>query len=136
MLSLGSKIISFFQTRKDLSLEIEGISVYKGNWMKGHGCALPPLGILVGPDANQDLIQHEMGHFLQYRKIGFFRFYFLVGIPSLINLNLLKLEKYFWGRHRFIRPHDQLKIEKEATEMAKQYFNQLNNSSDFGKKKI
>jgi len=111
--------------RKARNLEIEGVSVFICQWMKGHGCALPPFGILVGPDHNQDLIRHEFGHILQYKSRGFFRFYFQVGIPSLLNLFLLGLEKWISGKNQIIPLHSELTVEKEANALSFSYFNKI-----------
>ncbi len=104
------------------SFSIEGSRVYIFRWMKGHGMALPPFGILVGPDFHQNLLQHEFGHILQYREKGMWRFYTEVGLPSFINMILLKLEKLFFRQNRFIPPHSRISAEIEAQNLADQYF--------------
>jgi hypothetical protein len=121
------RILSFIKARIMPSLNIEGIRVYQAEWMRGHGLALPPIGIFVGPDHNPELIRHEFGHILQFKKRKFLGFYFQVGIPSVLNLVLLKLEKRILGRNRFIPPHSELKVEKEANEMSMEYFKPLKN---------
>jgi|GEM_PF-899902 len=113
---------SYWKTRKMKTLTIEGISVYMGDWMIGHGMALPPLGILIGPDYNQELIRHEFGHILQYQKKGFLGFYFSVGIPSFVNMILLGIEKGITGTNKIIPRHSEIRAEKEANEMVREYF--------------
>ena len=74
--------------------KFEGVRIYETSHMGvGHhsaGITLPGIGIIVGMGVfslrqDMDLIRHEYGHILQYRKIGFLRFYFLIGISSLLS---------------------------------------------------
>lgn len=77
---------------------------------------------MVGEDYTKEIIQHEFGHILQYKQRGFWKFYWEVGSPSLINMILLKLEFIFLGVNRQVPKHASLKVEIEADQMAKQYF--------------
>jgi len=69
-------------------------------------------------------IQHEYGHYLQYksRKLNFVGYLVKIGIPSALNL-LLGASSYH---------HDRMEIELEATTLAHDFYGQfsvLNNSS-------
>ena len=65
---------------------------------KGRGITLPNFGIFLNSRTYSQkkdlwLVKHEFGHILQYREIGFIKFYFKIGIPSLwsaIKQNLFK----------------------------------------------
>lgn len=103
-------------------LEFEEIPVFQVGWMNGHGAALPPWCILVGDDFNHNLLRHEFGHFLQYRKTGFWKFYFNIGAPSLLNLIGLGIEKLIFKTNRFIKAHEELRVEKEANNLSRTYF--------------
>lgn len=101
-----------------------GITVYYLN--KGNSFALPGIGIFV--NKNESLltgyIQHEYGHYLQYksRKMNFASYLIRIGIPSALNL-LLGASSY---------EHDRMEIELEATALAHNFygqFSELNNSS-------
>lgn len=90
-----------------------GITVFTSNLLKpGMGICLPPFGIFVHPGASTGLCQHEYGHFLQYREMGFWRFYLFVGIPSL--------------KSALFKPHEHqtLKVEKDANKRATKFFGQ------------
>lgn len=96
---------------------LEGIRVFQTNWIKsGSGICLPGIGIFIHSDipefAKKRIIQHEFGHYLDYksgldgdrkRLLGSYLlgFYVLIGIPSFLNLisgvNRLPM---FSGDHR------------------------------------
>ena len=72
----------------------EGVRIYESSRLgcgyNSGGLALPGFGIIVGKGTFSEgkdigLVQHEYGHILQYRMIGWFRFYLMVVIPSLIS---------------------------------------------------
>ncbi|HSF53929.1 MAG TPA: hypothetical protein VLA71_09270 [Algoriphagus sp.] len=86
---------------KNIAL-VEGIRIFQTRWIKsGSGICLPEIGIFIHseiPDhAKKRIIQHEFGHYLDYKN-GFegerkkllgsylLGFYILIGIPSLLNL--------------------------------------------------
>lgn len=81
---------------------VVGIRVFETSWMlRGSGICLPGIGIFIHSSypstMKTQLIQHEYGHFLDFSE-GFegdhkrlfgsrlLGFYFLIGIPSLLNL--------------------------------------------------
>ena len=100
----------------------QGVLIYEsprlGYGYNSGGIALPGIGIIVGVGAfsNQldiGLVQHEYGHFLQYRLIGWFRFYLMVGIPSLFSA---------WTKwHK--KPHQLYWTELWANHLSSQQFN-------------
>jgi hypothetical protein len=99
----------------------EGVRIYEsprlGHGYNSGGIALPGLGIILGVGAyskklDLGLVQHEYGHFLQFRLIGWLRFYLLVGIPSLLSA---------WTRwHK--KPHQLYWTELWANHLASQRF--------------
>ena len=100
-----------------------GIRIYEASWMgQGYhsaGLTLPGVGILVGKGVmteklNYHLLMHEYGHILQYREIGFWRFYLLVGIPSLISA---------WT-NGYGKGHQQYWTEYWCNYLAKSYFSE------------
>jgi len=86
----------------------EGVRIYESSRLgEGYNCggiALPGIGIIVGVGAFSEkkdigLVQHEYGHILQYRLIGWLRFYLFVGLPSLISAWTRwhkKPHQFFW----------------------------------------
>lgn len=87
---------------------LNGIRIYESSWFgKGFysgGLALPGIGIFVGEGTfsnqlNVPLVFHEYGHFLQFRQTGWLRFYFCIGLPSLISActkGFGKGHQHFW----------------------------------------
>ena len=66
--------------------ETPGISVYETGLMpEGSGVTLPLFGIFVGSSPTTGLVQHEYGHYLQYKELGFLGFYKNIGAPSVYN---------------------------------------------------
>ena len=72
----------------------EQVKIYEsprlGSGKNSSAIALPGIGIIVGDGVYSkqlDLptVKHEFGHFLQFRKTGFIKFYILVGLPSLLS---------------------------------------------------
>ncbi len=91
--------------------DFPGISIIETRWLKaGMGICIPPFGIFVSPGVSHALKQHEYGHFLQYRQMGFWKFYFGVGFPSL------------WSATFNPRNHHNLKVEKDANQRAVDFF--------------
>jgi hypothetical protein len=91
--------------------DFPGITIIESNMLKrGMGICLPPFGIVVYRGASLALKQHEYGHFLQYRQMGFLRFYLVVGLPSL------------WSAVFFPENHFNLKVEKDANKRASAFF--------------
>lgn len=71
------------------------INVFKTKWVRGAIC-LPGFGIFINPKLFPEwfipyVIQHEYGHYLDYkhsidlRPFPFLQFYVRIGIPSLFN---------------------------------------------------
>jgi hypothetical protein len=105
-------------------LDTPGITVYYMN--RGNSFALPGIGIFVNKHERllTGYIQHEYGHYLQYksRNMNFVSYLVKIGIPSALNL-LLGASSY---------DHDRMEIELEATTLAHDFygpFSELNNSS-------
>ncbi|HEX7366143.1 MAG TPA: hypothetical protein VF273_03550 [Pelobium sp.] len=98
----------------------ENTNIYE-TWLfkAGHGLTIPKIGIITSRGAlliDQDLIQHEFGHILQWRIMGNWKFYLNVGVPSLWSAVKASLKKsYFHQTHA---------VEIAANQLAYQYFNQ------------
>lgn len=91
--------------------DFPGIPIIETRWLKrGMGICIPPFGIFVYKGASRALKQHEYGHFLQYRQMGFWYFYFKVGFPSLCSAAF------------YPRNHHNLKVEKDANQKAVDFF--------------
>lgn len=97
-----------------------GIKIYESSWMKrGLGVSLPPLGIFVSQGASLALKQHEYGHYLQYKEMGFWQFYTKVGFPSFMSASFNP------------QNHSRLEVEKDANRRAVLFFGKdapINNS--------
>ncbi len=104
--------------------KFEGIDIFESIWIKnGHAITLAPFGIFLAKNTykfqnDPFLIKHEFGHILQYRKLGFIRYYFLIGIPSLFSAIKASFTK---GYH-----HQSANVEIEANLYAYHYFEQPN----------
>jgi hypothetical protein len=102
--------------------KFEGVTIYESSFIKkGHAITLAPLGIFIAHDIfnlqkDSFLIKHEFGHILQYRKLGFLRFYILIGIPSLYSAIKASIITNYH--------HQTAKVEVEANLYAYHYFNQ------------
>lgn len=97
----------------------ENTNLYESNLFKvGHGLTIPQLGIIVSKGAignDKNLIRHEFGHILQWRKLGNLGFYFKIGFPSLWSAIKACLKKgYFHQKHP---------VEIDANKLSYQYFN-------------
>lgn len=107
--------------------------MYQTPWMlRGSGICLPGIGIFIHSSipekAKLGIIQHEYGHFLDYkfgsnadqkRLLGsrLLGFYLLIGIPSLLNLvPILNRIPAFSG------PHRTFWTEIRANKLAKAHF--------------
>ncbi len=69
-------------------MRYEGVRVVclnAGWFRKGAAVALPGIGIITGKSGYNDngMLRHEFGHILQYRKNGFFFFWFRIAPASL-----------------------------------------------------
>ena len=115
---------------------VAGIRVYQTRWiLGGSGICLPGIGIFIHSNipakAKQSIIQHEYGHFLDY-KYGMtgdrkkvlgshlLGYYLLIGIPSLFNLMpLIRQIPIFSG------PHNTFWTELRANRLAKAHFGEF-----------
>ena len=84
----------------------------------GAALALPGKGIYLSldfygkrPKRFKQLLRHEFGHFLQARKHGYFYFYFVIALISLISAKFARVHQHTW-------------TEREANTLAYNYFNQ------------
>ena len=78
--------------------------------------AFPGIGIFVSENfaANLNLFRHEFGHILQFRKFGFFCFWFKIAPVSLKSAHLSRKNQ----NHR----HMNTWTERNANELAYNYF--------------
>lgn len=112
---------------------LDGIAAYRTRWLvSGSGICLPGIGIFIHADipakATTRIVQHEYGHFLDYkcglngdRKcfLGSYLlgFYLKIGLPSLLNL--------LWGISRipaFAGDHRTFWTEIRANRLAVAHF--------------
>ena len=61
-------------------MKFQGINIYRlnvGNFRHGAAVTIPGIGIFVGRgmEDDLDLLRHEFGHILQFRKWGFLFFW-------------------------------------------------------------
>ncbi len=72
----------------------EGIPVYESRYfgygLNSAGLALPGIGIFVGigtfsKKLDIHTVMHEYGHFLQFQRTGWLKFYICIGLPSLLS---------------------------------------------------
>jgi len=88
--------------------KFEGVDVFEsadlGDGFRSGGITLPGKGIVVGTNVikgakqNAWLLEHEFGHILQARKVGYFRFYSVIGKESLFSATVNSPEGHgkFW----------------------------------------
>ncbi len=104
--------------------DFEGVRIYESPWLgigsRSSGLALPGYGIIIGQNAysrcsNTFLLEHEYGHFLQFGLIGWWRFYCIVGLQSLLSA---------WT-NGFGRGHQRFWTELWANELAAAHFNSI-----------
>ena len=97
------------------------IKIFESNLFKG-GITLPGIGIIVSKKEDIALMQHEYGHFLDYKnfvgKYGFviavIIFYCFIGLPSLCNSVYDKIFKQ--------KTHTFFYTETRADNLAKAFF--------------
>ncbi len=95
-----------------------GINVLETSFMaKDEGITLPPFGIVVDSETSLDVIQHEYGHYLQYKELGLIDFYKNIGLPSIYNglENSLHIPKSV--------PHRYYRTETDANYRAQKFYN-------------
>ncbi|MCQ2217696.1 MAG: hypothetical protein MJZ33_04320 [Paludibacteraceae bacterium] len=68
---------------------------------RGASVFIPGLGIIVGSAfvADRNLLLHEFGHYLQFKKWGFWTFFRHVAKDSLLSCWKSQKKKYVWFRH-------------------------------------
>lgn len=71
-------------------MKFEGIYIFTvpfGDFKKGAAVTIPCIGIFVGKgfENDRDLLRHEFGHILQFRKWGFWMFWRRIASASLIS---------------------------------------------------
>ena len=101
--------------------EFEDASVFEAKWLNESGATIPELGIIVekgiytsGSDVGRELLQHEYGHILQYKKVGAKAFYSVITPESVASAS-----------YSYISPsynHDSYWTETWANYLSKQYF--------------
>ena len=86
----------------------EDVSVFEAKWLGEKGATIPDYGIIVGKgtltsgsDIGKELLQHEYGHVLQYKRVGAKAFYSVitpesVASASYSNINPLYTHDSFW----------------------------------------
>jgi hypothetical protein len=119
--------------RYDSFPALPGISVYQTSLIRrGSGICLPGIGIFIHKEVKGEhfrrLVQHEYGHFLDFKNglegkritllgSAFLGFYLLIGLPSLLNLTAgFRLLSPFKGDHRTFW------TELRANRLAKEFF--------------
>lgn len=122
-------------------MKFEGVRVFWvnfGDFKRGAALTLPGIGIFVGKGRESDLnlLRHEFGHILQFRKWGFWFFYRYIAGTSLKSARTSRKKDYFhqstwtewsanylsyhyfdkpkdWNFHRFpIAPNEETKLTK------------------------
>ncbi len=96
---------------------IEGIKIFgiQTRYLKG-AFAFPGMGIFVNKNyaTNKNLLRHEFGHILQFRKYGFFYFWFKIAPVSI--------KSALHSRKRPNHIHMNTWTERNANELAYNYF--------------
>jgi len=103
--------------KKMNSIENVRIFTFPGFLLKG-AFAFPGLGIFVHRALlnNKNLLMHEFGHILQFRKYGFFVFWMKIAPASFFSA----LQSRINSTHQ----HKRTKVEIDANVLAYHYFNQ------------
>lgn len=101
-------------------MKFQGIRVYKlnfGNFRKGAALTIPGIGIFVGKgmENDLDLLRHEFGHILQFKKWGFWFFWRHIAKTSLDSAHASRREH---------RSHQHTWTEWSANWFAYQYLGQ------------
>lgn len=101
----------------------EGVRVFVwnfGGFKKGAAMAVPRIGIFVGKNgiSDLDLLRHEFGHILQYKKWGAIKFWFKVAFASVKSFRKEKKSGSF--------RHYNTWTEWSANRLAYNYFNKPN----------
>mgnify|MGYP006955406144 FL=1 len=99
-------------------MKFHGVRIFKlsvGNFKKGAAMTIPGIGIFVGKGMHHDteLLRHEFGHILQFRKWGFWFFWHYIVSASL---------KSAFNQRRKNIPHMHTWTEWSANWLAYQYF--------------
>ena len=101
-------------------MKFEGIHLFSlniGNFKRGAAVTIPGIGIFGGKDMKEDidLLRHEFGHVLQFRKWGFLFFWKNIASASLKSAHN--------QRRKFI-PHMNTWTEWSANWLSYKYFNE------------
>ncbi len=101
-------------------MKFEGVRIFRlnlGNFKHGAALTLPWIGIFVGKGREFDLnlLRHEFGHILQFRKWGFWFFWRHIAKTSLDSAHASNKEH---------RSHQNTWTEWSANFLAYQYFNE------------
>jgi hypothetical protein len=96
---------------KNLSGLYPGLKIHEVGWLKrGADIVIPPY-LFVGRDYRlyygEAILQHGYGHYLQFRKYGGWKYYFLLAPKSILAV---------------IRKDDCHSVEVEANRLAHEYF--------------
>ncbi len=100
-------------------MKFEGVNIFAlsfKNFKRGAAVTIPWLGIFVGKgfENDQDLLRHEFGHVLQFRKWGFWMFWRHIASASLISAN---------HSRKYATNHMNTWTEWSANRLSYEYFN-------------
>jgi len=104
---------------------LEGTPIYESRFIKaGHAITLPQIGIIIYSGAFSEkldlpLIHHEFGHILQFRKLGSYKFYTKIGLPSVWSAAKASIITTYYHQNHL--------VEQNANELAYAYFKQPKN---------
>lgn len=72
-----------------------------GGFKRGAAVFLPGIGIIVGRAyvADKNLLRHEFGHYLQFKKWGAWTFFRHVAVDSILSCWRARKRKFVWYRH-------------------------------------
>lgn len=104
-------------------MKFEGIHIFSlpfETFKQGAAVTIPGIGIFIGKgqEENIDLLRHELGHILQYRKWGFWNFWTRIAPTSL---------KSARNKHKDIESHMDTWTEWSANQLSYDYFHNPEN---------
>jgi len=99
--------------------QFEGVRVYSVNFgffRRGAAVTIPGIGIITSYKFahDEDLLKHEFGHILQYRKWGFLFYWFRIAPVSLLSALKSRINPKF--------NHMNIWTERSANYLAGRYF--------------
>ena len=110
----------------------EDISVFEAKWIGEKGATIPDYGIIVGKgtltsgsDVGKELLQHEYGHVLQYKKIGAKAFYSVITPESTASASYSCINPLY--------NHDSFWTETWANYLSRHYFGSKWLGGDYGR---